>query len=121
MPKYGRIDPRMKAKLMKEMSKAMEMLKGVSDVIITLEDRKIIISKPQQVLKMSIGGQQVFQIVGGYIEETSLEEEIEIPEEDVQLVAAQAGVSLDIARQALIETKGDLAQAILLLKQQKTK
>ncbi len=42
-----------------------------------------------------------------------------IPEEDVQLVATQANVSPDQARAALEQTKGDLAQAILLLSQTK--
>ncbi len=40
-------------------------------------------------------------------------------EEDVALVAAQAGVSLEEARRALEETGGDLAQAILLLQTRK--
>ncbi|RLE50960.1 MAG: hypothetical protein DRJ21_01085, partial [Candidatus Methanomethylicota archaeon] len=44
-----------------------------------------------------------------------VEEKIEIPEEDIQLVAAQAGVSLEEARKALIEAEGDLAKAILSL------
>jgi nascent polypeptide-associated complex subunit alpha len=38
-------------------------------------------------------------------------------EEDVKLVAQQANVSIDLARNALESTKGDLAQAILLLAQ----
>jgi len=39
----------------------------------------------------------------------------EITEEDVQLVAQQANVSVEKARAALEQTKGDLTQAILLL------
>lgn len=43
----------------------------------------------------------------------------EITEEDVQLVAQQAGVSVEEARVALEQTEGDLTQAILLLCQRK--
>ncbi|MFB0567656.1 MAG: hypothetical protein ACETVM_03635 [Candidatus Bathyarchaeia archaeon] len=42
-----------------------------------------------------------------------------MPEEDIQLVAQQAKVSIEQARAALEQTKGDLAQAILLLSQTK--
>jgi len=41
---------------------------------------------------------------------------VSISEEDVQLVASQAGVSLEEARKALKATKGDLARAILYLR-----
>ena len=43
--------------------------------------------------------------------------EIEIPDEDVEMVANSAGVSEDEARQALEECKGDLAEAIMKLSQ----
>ncbi|MGQ4833296.1 MAG: nascent polypeptide-associated complex protein [Candidatus Asgardarchaeia archaeon] len=122
MPKYGRLDPRMMSKLMKQMGKAMETLRGVTEVIIKTEKQNIRIINPQQVIKMTFGGQQMFQIVGGVIEEISNEEKEEqyVPqEEDIQLVAAQTGTSFEEAKAALIETKGDLAQAILLLKQLK--
>ena len=105
---------------MKQMGKAMETINGVTEVIINTESKKIRIINPQQVIKMALSGQQMFQIVGGNVEEiTSLEEEEEyIPqEEDIQLIAAQTGASFEEAKAALIETKGDLAQAILLLKQ----
>jgi nascent polypeptide-associated complex subunit alpha len=49
--------------------------------------------------------------------ETALEKKPTIPDEDVQLVAQQAKVTLERARAALEQTNGDLAQAILLLSQ----
>jgi nascent polypeptide-associated complex subunit alpha len=39
----------------------------------------------------------------------------EIPEEDILLVAQQANVSIDVARKALEDNDGDLAQAIIKL------
>ncbi len=43
---------------------------------------------------------------------------VEIRNEDIAIVAAQAGVSEKKAEQALIEAEGDLARAILKLKTQ---
>jgi len=46
-------------------------------------------------------------------------EEIEISDEDVQLVVEQTGASPEEARKALEETGGDIAAAILKLKESK--
>ena len=39
----------------------------------------------------------------------------DIPDDDVTLVSSQAGVSEEVARDMLIETRGDIAEAILKL------
>jgi nascent polypeptide-associated complex subunit alpha len=44
-----------------------------------------------------------------------MEREPQIPEEDVLLVAQQAGVSMERAKAALEDAGGDLARAILML------
>ena len=44
-----------------------------------------------------------------------LQRHLAVSEEDVQLVAGQTGKSVEEARNALIESEGDLAKAILLL------
>ncbi|MFX1451192.1 MAG: Nascent polypeptide-associated complex protein, partial [Promethearchaeota archaeon] len=44
-------------------------------------------------------------------------QEYKPPSGDIQLVSQQAGVSLEEAENALIESKGNLAKAIMLLKQ----
>jgi nascent polypeptide-associated complex subunit alpha len=60
-------------------------------------------------------GERIYQISGGRVEEKQLER-MRISEEDILLVAQQAGVSLEEARKALEEAEGDLAKAILMLK-----
>ncbi len=40
-------------------------------------------------------------------------------DEDAKLVASQAGVSVEQATNALLQSNGDLAQAIILLKQKR--
>jgi len=88
----------------------------VDEVILRTKDKEIIIQNPE-VAVLEVQGQKIFQVTGGEISEKEREKKISIPEEDVQLVAQQAGVSLERAKAALEQTGGDLAQAILLLSQ----
>ncbi|HIQ03818.1 MAG TPA: NagC family transcriptional regulator [Desulfurococcales archaeon] len=117
---FRRFSPRDLRRLMKQLGMKVEELKGVKGVTIELEDRILVVENPQ-VIKMSIHDQTVLQITGIVREEVKAEtsEEITISDEDVQLVASQAGVSLEEAKKALLETKGDLAQAIMLLESRK--
>jgi len=116
-----RLSPRELRRLSKRLGLNFEEVSGVKEVRITLEDGRCILFDFPKVLKMRLSGVgDVYQIMGESriieAEAASLPaEEIEISEEDVQLVAEQAGVSPEEARRALIETKGDLAQAILML------
>lgn len=67
---------------------------------------------------MKMKGQTIVQIIGELKEvrkEAPPSEEEDIPEDDVELVAAETGASLDEARAALRTTGGDIAQAIMLL------
>jgi nascent polypeptide-associated complex subunit alpha len=61
---------------------------------------------------MTMQGVTTYQITG-----TPRFEEAapEIPNEDVTMVAAQADVPEEKAREALVATKGDIAEAILKL------
>lgn len=113
------ISPRELQKMLQAVKRAglsIEQLEGVESVVFRFRDKEIIIKKPQ-VTSMKMGDQTIFQVTGE-VEEKQLiaEEEVSISEEDVQLVASQACVSLEEARKALKATKGDLARAILYLK-----
>ncbi len=103
----GKINPRQMKKMMKQLGMEMEEL-AAREVVIKLEDREIVIENPS-VSVVKAMGQKTYQITGEEREVTS------IPEEDVKLVAEQAGVSLEEAREALEKTGGDLAEAIVLL------
>lgn len=113
-----RLRPRELRRMLRRMGIEASELEGVRRVIIETEDRRITIDGPM-VSVMEVGREKIYQIIGGEVTEEELLEEIEIPEEDVQLVAQQAGVSPEVAREALRQTKGDLAQAILLCKSRK--
>ena len=110
-----RISPREARRMMRRMGLNMSPLE-VEEVILRTKDREIIIQDPE-VAVLEIQGQRIFQVTGGKISEKERKKRVVIPEEDVQLVAQQAGVSLDRAKAALEQTNGDLAQAILLLSQ----
>jgi nascent polypeptide-associated complex subunit alpha len=96
------------------MKMRVEEFSDVQEVIIKTPSKQILIESPT-VSVFEVKGEKFFQITGK-VTERSLKEEVSIPEEDVQLVAQQAEVSLEEAKKALEQTGGDLAQAILLLR-----
>lgn len=105
----GRIGSRELRRLLGKAGIKIEELSTVEEVSIKTPAKLIRIKKPSVSVIEGAGG-KFFQIYGGEIEE-----EVAIPDEDVRLVAQQAGTSLEEARQALEEAGGDLAKAILIL------
>ncbi|WP_297979660.1 nascent polypeptide-associated complex protein [uncultured Methanobrevibacter sp.] len=98
---------------MKKMGMDMKALEGAKEVIIRFEDKELIIADPE-VNVMNVMGQENYQITGTAVE-VELETELIIPDEDIEMVASTAGVSAADAEEALRETGGDLAEAILKL------
>lgn len=104
---------------------------------VTIEgpEKTLVIEQPE-VVKMNQMGQEIYQVIGSAeeynaeeisigertgdssIEEESLEEDVKpsITENDVMLVAAQTNVSKEEAEAALTQTQGDIAKAILFIK-----
>lgn len=109
-----RISPREAKRMMQRMGMEIEELSGIIKVTFTMKDKNLVIADPQVTI-MKVGGQKVYQVIGEAVEEKTEEAKIEISDEDVQLVAAQTGASIEAAKKALESTKGDLAQAIMLL------
>ncbi len=91
----------------------MEGIPNVEEVIIRTSTKEIIVENPE-VAALDLHGQKIFQVTG-QITEKKIEKKMEIPEEDVRLVADQTSKSMEEAQKALEETGGDLAKAILLL------
>jgi nascent polypeptide-associated complex subunit alpha len=112
------MNPREARRMMQRMGMNMGAMPEVEQVVFKTSTKEIIVENPE-VTVMEMQGQKIFQVIGERITEKALEKAVKIPEEDVQLVATQANVSPDQARAALEQTKGDLAQAILLLSQTK--
>lgn len=104
-------------------------------VIIEGTDKTLVINQPE-VMQMEQMGQSIYQVIGeaeehppGEVavggeepqeEKEIVEEEIdakpEITENDIMLVAAQANVDKEVAESVLREHNGDIAKAIVYLK-----
>ena len=114
-----RMNQRQARRMMEQMGMKVEPLDDVVQVVIRTPRKEIVIDGPEVTLTR-IQGQAVYQVMGGSTSEKALETKLApVSEDDVQLVAQQANVTNDQARRVLEETKGDLAQAILLLAQRR--
>ena len=112
-----RMNPREAKRMMQRMGMSMDAVQEVEQVIIKTSNKDIIIEQPEVAI-LHMQGQKIFQVTGGTITEKTPEHaapKLVVPEEDIRLVADQTGKSVDEARKALEECKGDLAKAILLL------
>jgi nascent polypeptide-associated complex subunit alpha len=115
--------------MMKQMGIEQQDVPGVKEVIFRFADKEWVVSDPQVSLVKQAGSES-FQVSGTKVErgltaatdgsdsapEPVKEMEIEIPMEDAALVAAQTGVDIEVAKEALRATQGDLAAAILKLR-----
>ena len=104
-------------RMMKRMGLSMDAMSDVQQVVFKTSTKEIVIEEPEVAI-LNLKGQKVFQVTGEKITERALaaeEKKLAIPEEDVRLVADQTGKSVEEAKQALEESGGDLAKAILLL------
>lgn len=108
------VNPRKMQQMMKKMGMQQTEI-DANEVIIKTDDKEIIISNPQ-VSKINMMGQETFQITGN-IAERSISSEPEISEDDIKTVTEQAGISEEKAKEALEKSKGDIAKAILDLKE----
>lgn len=102
---FGGLDPKKMQAMMRQMGIKQEDIEA-SRVTIEGVDGKIVIENPS-VQKITMQGQVSWQITG-----EAREAEEGIREEDIALVADQAGVSKEKARAALETHGGDLAQAL---------
>ena len=100
-------------RMMDKMGLDMEEIPNVQEVIINTDKKEIIIPKPS-VTEMKSKENSIFQVIAESFEEKELEVPI-FSEDDIMLVCQQANCNEEQARDALAESKGDIAQAILKL------
>ncbi|MBB6645973.1 nascent polypeptide-associated complex protein [Halobellus ruber] len=122
----GGMNPRKMKQMMEQMGIDVTEL-DVEEVVIRTGDEDLVF-EDAQVTRMDAQGQQTYQVVGEPESREPSAAAIEggdgdagddaddgIPEDDVALVAENAGVDAETAREALAETDGDLAAAIAKL------
>jgi nascent polypeptide-associated complex subunit alpha len=100
-------------RMLDKMGLDMTTMDNVEEVIIKTDKKELYLVKPQ-VIEMKGKDSTIFQVVATDIEE----KQRDVPsfkEEDIILVMQQASVSREKAVNALTESKGDMAQAILSL------
>ena len=116
---FGKIDPKKMHDMLKKMGIKSNEIEA-DEVIIKQGNKKIIIRSPK-VSEIEFSGQKTFQIHGNVsVEEadvTDAAEELNIKDKDIKFVSETTHVSEQKAKEALVETKGDIAKAILVLKQ----
>jgi nascent polypeptide-associated complex subunit alpha len=107
----GNINPRKMKQMMKQLGMQVEQIEDVTRIVITTP-RGSYIFDTAEVTAMTMQGITTYQIAGQPRFEPAIPE---IPDDDVKMVAEQAGVPLDDAREALRKSRGDIAEAILQL------
>jgi len=107
------MNPRKMQQMMKKMGIAQQEIEA-TEVIIKCPDKELVISEPN-VSKVNMMGQQTLQVVGE-IQERPLSTKPDISEDDIKTVVEQANCSEEEAKKAIEECNGDLAEAILSLK-----
>jgi len=107
----GGMNPKNMGRMMKQFGIKSDELK-TSKVTIELKDGKKLVFDEPQVQCMEVQGSKTYTVVGTPTEEKN------IPDEDIAMVAEQAGVSNEEAKAALENANGDIAEAILALKKE---
>ncbi|MFQ5997904.1 MAG: nascent polypeptide-associated complex protein [Candidatus Bathyarchaeia archaeon] len=119
-----RFNPREAKRMMDKMGIDANEMPDVKEVVFRTSRNELVVHGPT-VTMLNFQGQRMFQVLGERVEERELgsvqsaTSAPKVSEEDVQIVSLQANVSPNEAKAALEESRGDLAQAILLLNSRK--
>ncbi|MDW7727029.1 MAG: nascent polypeptide-associated complex protein [Candidatus Methanoperedens sp.] len=105
------MNPKKMASMMKQMGIDINEVDNVEEVIIRTSDKDIVF-KDAEVTIMDARGTKTYQVVG--TPQEVLRDAI-VPDEDIKLVMEQTSSSEEDARNALKESRGDIAAAILKL------
>jgi len=98
---------------MKKLGMNVEQIEDVQSIVIKTPKGNWIFDSAE-VSAMTMQGQTTYQVTGNPRFEEAAPE---IPAEDVTMVAAQANVPEEKAREALVACRGDIAEAIMKLAQ----
>jgi len=108
------MNPRKMQQMMKKMGINQKEI-DANEVIIKCDDKEIVIKEPS-VAKVKAMGQEQYT-VSGNVEEREVDSTPEINEDDIKTVMEQADVKEEKAKEALEKSEGDIAKAIMDLKE----
>jgi len=107
----GGMNPAKMQGMMKKMGISQTQL-PVKKVIFEMDDGNLVIEDPA-VIKIMMQGQESYQVTGEAVEESSEA----FSAEDVEMVVEKSGKGEDEVKAALAESDGDIAEAIMSLKE----
>lgn len=107
---FGGMNPKQMQGMMKKMGISQQPIRATK-VIFETEEGDLVIDNPD-VTKITMSGQETYQVVG----EAILLEGKQYNEEDVKMIIDQTGIDREIALEYLQKNGGDIAAAILELK-----
>ena len=107
----GGMNPAKMQGMMKKMGISQTQL-PVKRVVFEMDDSNLVIEDPA-VIKIMMQGQESYQVTGEAVEESS---EV-FSEDDVSMVVEKTGKSIEEVKEALKNAEGDIAEAIMGLKE----
>ena len=107
----GRMNQRQMNQMMRRLGINIKNIDNVEKVIIQTDSKEYIF-EDAEVTVMETQGQKTFQIAGKPRVKDRKEDTLK---DDIKLVMEQTGKTEEEAKKALMETKGDIAEAILKL------
>lgn len=119
------LSPRELKRTLKKLGINVEELNEVSAVILETKDSEIVIENPQVVVFTS-QGQKIYQIVSKDEKVVSKKpsmdaSQVKFSEDDVNFIMSQANVDREVAVQVLKEADGDIAKALILVEERKSR
>jgi nascent polypeptide-associated complex subunit alpha len=97
--------------MMKKLGMNVEQIEDVQSIVIKTATGNWVFDSAE-VSAMTMQGATTYQVTGTPRFEPAA---VEIPKEDITMVASQANVSPEKAKEALVATNGDIAEAIIRL------
>lgn len=107
-----KLNPKQIQSAMKKMGMKTEELE-VEKVVFSCKNKNLVIKNPS-VTKIKMGNKSTFQVMG----EIEEKEKEKFNEDDIKIVVNQTGCSSEEAKKTL-KDKGDIAEAIMKLKEEK--
>ncbi len=105
------MNPRQMNQMMKKLGINVKEIPNVEKVIILTEKKEFVFTDAE-VTVMDAQGQKTYQVTGN---PSIANREKKLPDEDINLIVEQTGVSKKQAEKVLKETDGDIAEAIMKL------
>lgn len=123
IPGMGGFNPKQMASMMRQMGiKTTEI--ETEKVVVFKSDGSQLVVQPASVQLIEMQGTKQLQVAGNFSEGEASESDggrksNDDADGDAKMVAQQASVSLEKAREALQKSNGDIAEAIMLLEKDK--